>query len=339
MKILIEAVLSAALSISCLCGAEPYIMTSTVPQPLERDTSTLSEHGESQALAPSSPEQYDAALSDALRDITAVAAEARENSLGHADAVDSSPSDADTEICSVPENITTAAADPEAFVGSDDTAAADTNGEYDTSGEYEPNDGYAADTVYFGYTDDSVIYVYDHTTGCTITTTLGEYVEGVCRAEMPRYFDTEALRAQAIAARSYAVYKLMQGPPDAEHGRACVCNEPSHCCAYRSAEGEYTDEATAAAADTRNITVTYGGMSICAAWHARSVGYTRSAVDVWGGNAPYLVSVPTEEDSAACLGHGVGMSQYGALAMAQRGLTAEEILMHYYTGCELSRLD
>ena len=73
-------------------------------------------------------------------------------------------------------------------------------------------------------------------------------------------------------------------------------------------------------------------------WHARSVGYTRSAVDVWGGNAPYLVSVPTEEDSAACLGHGVGMSQYGALAMAQRGLTAEDILMHYYTGCELSRL-
>ena len=50
------------------------------------------------------------------------------------------------------------------------------------------------------------------------------------------------------------------------------------------------------------------------------------------------LSVPTEEDSAACLGHGVGMSQYGALAMAQRGLTAEDILMHYYTGCELSRL-
>lgn len=86
----------------------------------------------------------------------------------------------------------------------------------------------------------------------------------------------------------------------------------AHCCAYRSAEGAYTDEATAAASETRNTAVTYDGMSICAAWHARSVGYTRSAVDVWGGNAPYLVSVPTEEDSAACLGHGVGMSQYGA---------------------------
>lgn len=332
MKILIEAVLSAALSISCLCGAEPYIMTSTVPQPLERYTSALSEHGESQALAPSAPEQYDAALSDALHDITAVAAETRENSLGHADAVDSSPSDADTEISSVPESISAAATDPDAFSGSSDTAAADASGGYDTTDEY------AEDTVYFGYTDDSVIYVYDHTTGSTITTTLGEYVEGVCRAEMPRYFDIEALRAQAIAARSYAVYKLMQGPPDAEHGRACVCNEPAHCCAYRSAEGAYTDEATAAASETRNTAVTYDGMSICAAWHARSVGYTRSAVDVWGGNAPYLVSVPTEEDSAACLGHGVGMSQYGALAMAQRGLTAEDILMHYYTGCELSRL-
>ena len=232
----------------------------------------------------------------------------------------------------MPESISAAATDPDAFSGSSDTAAADASGGYVTTDEY------AEDTVYFGYTDDSVIYVYDHTTGSTITTTLGEYVEGVCRAEMPRYFDIEALRAQAIAARSYAVYKLMQEPPDAEHGRACVCNEPAHCCAYRSAEGAYTDEATAAASETRNTAVTYDGMSICAAWHARSVGYTRSAVDVWGGNAPYLVSVPTEEDSAACLGHGVGMSQYGALAMAQRGLTAEDILMHYYTGCELSRL-
>ena len=183
-------------------------MTSTVPQPLERYTSALSEHGESQALAPSAPEQYDAALSDALRDITAVAAETRENSLGHADAVDSSPSDADTEISSVPESISAAATDPNAFSGSSDTAAADASDGYDTTDEY------AEDTVYFGYTDDSVIYVYDHTTGSTITTTLGEYVEGVCRAEMPRYFDIEALRAQAIAARSYAVYKLMQGPPD-----------------------------------------------------------------------------------------------------------------------------
>ena len=137
-------------------------MTSTVPQPLERYTSALSEHGESQALAPSAPEQYDAALSDALRDITAVAAETRENSLGHADAVDSSPSDADTEISSVPESISAAATDPNAFSGSSDTAAADASGGYDTTDEY------AEDTVYFGYTDDSVIYVYDHTTGSTI---------------------------------------------------------------------------------------------------------------------------------------------------------------------------
>ena len=77
-------------------------------------------------------------------------------------------------------------------------------------------------------------------------------------------------------------------------------------------------------------------MSICAAWHARSAGHTRSAVDVWGGNAPYLVSVPTEEDSAACLGHGVGMSQYGAKVMAEDGDDYRAILAHYYTGCELT---
>ena len=85
---------------------------------------------------PIGTEQYDAALSDALRDITAVAAETRENSLGHADAVDSSPSDADTEISSVPESISAAATDPDTFSGSSDTAAADASGGYDTTDEY-----------------------------------------------------------------------------------------------------------------------------------------------------------------------------------------------------------
>lgn len=359
MRILIEAVLSAAISISGLCGAEPYLIPASLPRPLDTDSAAVSDTADECPGVPDSPDACDAALSDALRDITAPAAAARENRLGQADgtaantdvtagqSVAANESGAANESSAANESGADKASDDAANPYGDSADCGDADGGTDGTADVAADGTAHASTdvygrysraEYLGYTDDSPIYVYDHSTGCTITTTLGEYVEGVCRAEMPRYFETEALRAQAIAARSYAVYKLIQGPPDAEHGRACVCNEPAHCCAYRSAEGEYTDEATEAAADTRNIIVTYDGMSICAAWHARSAGHTRSAVDVWGGNAPYLVSVPTEEDSAACLGHGVGMSQYGALAMAERGLTAEEILMHYYTGCELSLL-
>ena len=350
MRILIEAVLSAAISISGLCGVEPYLIPASLPRPLDTNSAAVSDTADECPGVPDSPDACDAALSDALRDITAAA---RENKLGQADgtaantgsaaekpaAANASDADKTEAGASGQMNLTDATdAKNAANEASDDSAELYSGAEDGAARASTDSYGRYSRAEYLGYTDDSPIYVYDHSTGCTITTTLGEYVEGVCRAEMPRYFETEALRAQAIAARSYAVYKLMQGPPDAEHGRACVCNEPAHCCAYRSAEGEYTDEATEAAADTRNIIVTYDGMSICAAWHARSAGHTRSAVDVWGGNAPYLVSVPTEEDSAACLGHGVGMSQYGALAMSERGLTAEEILMHYYTGCELSLL-
>ena len=47
---------------------------------------------------------------------------------------------------------------------------------------------------------------------------------------------------------------------------------------------------------------------------------------------------PREEDAGTCLGHGVGMGQYGALSMAERGICARDILLHYYTDCRLSLL-
>lgn len=329
MKILIEAVLSAALSLSCLCGAELYLTPTALPRPLPSQSSGgIPEVCEEISTLPNVPQSCDAALDEALRKIASTgnrqaSCEPSEqtSSVRQEDSTDSTGAPSHDRADTAPDaEKTYTETDANA---SDDTSSADT-------------DVYPA--VCLGYTDDSVIYVYDHSTGCTISTTLGEYAEGVCRAEMPGYFDTEALRAQAIAARTYAVYKLMQGPPDSEHGRACVCNEPAHCCAYRSAEGLYTDVATQAVADTRNIIVTSEGMSICAAWHSRSVGRTRSAAEVWGGYAPYLSSVPTEEDAATCLGHGVGMSQYGALSMAERGICARDILLHYYTDCRLSLL-
>lgn len=187
--------------------------------------------------------------------------------------------------------------------------------------------------VSYGITDNSVISVYDHGTKSYIRMTLREYTIGVTAAEMPVYFGTEALRAQAIAARTYAIYKLARGSSCDEHPDAAVCNAPAHCCAYSYSA---PDEVRAAVEDTSNTVVVYDGECICAAWHSSSDGYTRAAENVWGSRVAYLCSVPTGESRGAS-GHGVGMSQYGAANMAENGAAACDILTHYYTGGMLMR--
>ena len=56
---------------------------------------------------------------------------------------------------------------------------------------------------------------------------LNEYLEGVVAAEMPALFPGEALKAQAVAARTYTMKKIA-APPATEHNGAAVCNNPSH---------------------------------------------------------------------------------------------------------------
>lgn len=189
-------------------------------------------------------------------------------------------------------------------------------------------------SVSYGITDSSVISVYDHETKSYMRMTLREYTVGVTAAEMPVSFGTEALRAQAIAARTYAIYKISRGSGCEEHPNAAVCNAPAHCCAY---SGTAPEEVYAAVDDTANTVVAYDGKCICAAWHSSSDGYTRAAENVWGGRVAYLCSVPTGESRGA-YGHGVGMSQYGAADMAEKGAAACDILTHYYTGGILMRI-
>ena len=99
--------------------------------------------------------------------------------------------------------------------------------------------------------------------------TLESYVEGVTAAEIPADFPREALRAQAVAARTYALCKLSRGRPDA-HPDADLCDDYRHCAAYRSPAVSVfgTDELSAIRAAVRE-----------------------SAADVWGEDVPYLQSV------------------------------------------------
>ena len=256
---------------------------------------------------------------------------------------------------------------------------------------------------------------------------LGTYLVGVVRAEMPASFEEEALKAQAVAARTYTIYKIQTG---GNHGdEADICTDSTCCQAYISEEraranwGEnanaYEKKVENAVTSTDGETILYGGVPILAVFHSSSAGQTREAGAVWQSDLPYLQPVESPEDGdsipnyysraeftaeafrekvlAACpeadlsgemkgwlknavtdsagsvetvevggvtvkgtqvraalglrsacfeweaqgeklvfyvtgYGHGVGLSQYGARAMAEDGADYREILTHYYTG-------
>lgn len=127
-----------------------------------------------------------------------------------------------------------------------------------------------------------------------------DYLTGVVAAEMPASFHPEALRAQAVAARSYALYCASY----AKHGTAQVCTDYRCCQAWQSTEqlkskwGEEYDanfETIRSAVDaTRGEYLAAGGQAVFAAFHSSSASYTESSADVWSA-VPYLVSVESPE--------------------------------------------
>ncbi|AIS51373.1 stage II sporulation protein D [Thermoanaerobacter kivui] len=267
---------------------------------------------------------------------------------------------------------------------------------------------------------------------------LEEYVKGVVAAEMPAEFEMEALKAQAVAARTYALSKeIALGGKGCElHPGADVCTDPEHCQAWQSEKelrdkwGENFDKYYAkisqAVEDTKGLVLVYENALIVPAYHAISGGKTENAEEVWQNKIPYLRSVSSSGEDVASkykttvvvskeefiskikqkepsvklnatnilsqikdvertqaghvkslkignvtfsgkdikeifnlnstnfsfdgqkdnivitvigYGHGVGMSQYGANAMAKEGKKFDEILKHYYTGVEIIKIE
>lgn len=141
---------------------------------------------------------------------------------------------------------------------------------------------------------------------------VNEYLKGVLPAEMPPEYDIEALKAQAVVARTYLYQKIVAGG----HNDADICDSPSHCQAYYSIEeiqkiwekskgwdkttrDIHTKKVAKAVDSTENIAVTYNGKYIRAYFHACSGGKTENVSNIWGKqNIPYLVSVESlgEED-------------------------------------------
>lgn len=248
---------------------------------------------------------------------------------------------------------------------------------------------------------------------------LEEYIRRVVLAEMPAYFEPDALKAQAVAARTFACRAVTTG---GKHGDGSICTAFSCCQGYLE-PGQYLqsygnpsdlEKITAAVQTTAGIIVTYRGAPIEAAFFSSASGLTEDAAAVWGGARPYLIAqespeadtqqqvvfsraylektlgvslvgaepwfadwtytpgqgvdsvkigsrvftgtqlrqllglrstaftVAIENDAAVFTvhgyGHRVGMSQYGADAMAAQGSTFREILAYYYPGTELTEI-
>ena len=135
---------------------------------------------------------------------------------------------------------------------------------------------------------------------------LDTYLAQVVLSEMPASFAPEALKAQAVAARTFACRQTAGG----KHENADVCAQSACCQACLTVEdlrARYGDgfeaawdKALAAVRETQNEVLTYEGALIDAVYFSCSGGSTEDAAAVWGTDVPYLRAVesPGEQDAA-----------------------------------------
>ncbi len=158
------------------------------------------------------------------------------------------------------------------------------------------------------------------------------YIKGVVPSEMPTSWEMEAHKAQAIAARSYAVANMGKR---LEYGYDLKDTPQDQNYIGVSAETVQTNRAVDA---TRGQVLVYKGNVIPAYYHASAGGKTLSAKRVWGKDLPYIKPVSSFDDKVPKSGHRVGMSQNGAQNMAKQGYTAYQILGYFYKNVMLRKL-
>ncbi len=149
------------------------------------------------------------------------------------------------------------------------------------------------------------IAVWNHRSDELMHMSLGEYLTGVVAAEMPAQFNSEALKAQAIVARTYTIARLRAhgGSGCDKHPQADICTDSTHCQAW-VAKGEaisgwpffrqnaYWNKIVKAVSDTQGQVVTSEGKLIDAVFHSTCGGSTENSQDVWTNAIPYLRGVP-----------------------------------------------
>ena len=128
-----------------------------------------------------------------------------------------------------------------------------------------------------------------------------DYIKGVIIGEMPVTYELEALKAQALVARTYTLYKLKNS--ESSHENADICDDVNCCQCYKTKEYAFASwddsgekekwlKVEEAVEATRNQAITYNGEIIAAFFHANSAGKTEDVKHIWGEEEiPYLKSV------------------------------------------------
>lgn len=275
--------------------------------------------------------------------------------------------------------------------------------------------------IKFIFKDDEKVRVKQTGSGNIIEVPLEEYVAGVVAGEMPITFETEALKAQAVAARSYVLKKIEQNYKNNYDVVDTVLNQvylddESLKNKWKDKYEERIQKIKKVVLDTKGEYLTYNGKVIEAFFFSTSSGLTENCEEVFVEALPYLRSVDSHYDEISPVyetekiinyndfcnklgveniplninvtkttstgriknitingvnftgnqvtqklglrsnyfeikqennniiiktkgyGHGVGMSQYGANGMAKEGYNYKDILNHYYTNVEISKI-
>ena len=150
---------------------------------------------------------------------------------------------------------------------------------------------------------DISIEVYMTDIDKVVTMNLEDYVLGVVAGEMPASFHVEALKAQALAARTYTMLRMRQfgGSGCSKHPGAEICTDSAHCQAYRNPATVKSglDKLKEAVYGTAGEVIVYDNKLIDAVFHSTSGGKTENSEEIWSSKVPYLRSVISqyEEDS------------------------------------------
>ena len=158
----------------------------------------------------------------------------------------------------------------------------------------------------YEYTKYGTITLLHKETGETEQVNLDDYLCDVVSAEMPADYELEALKAQAIVARTYTIYKVL----NKKHDNADICDDSTCCQAWISKDDRLAkweeskresnwQKICDCVNSTKGQIITYDNQPINAFFHSNSGGVTEVPVNVWGGTGyPSLQSVETSGEDA-----------------------------------------
>lgn len=155
----------------------------------------------------------------------------------------------------------------------------------------------------YDYKKYSTIKLLHKDSGQVEEVALDDYLCNVVSAEMPADFNFEALKAQAVVARTYTIYKITNDGK--KHENADICDDSACCQAWITKEARLArweesvretnwNNIVNAVNSTKGKMITYEGKPINAFFHSNSGGTTEVPINVWGGSGyPYLQVVET----------------------------------------------